>query len=201
MPSYSPVAAGAVVNTVQAVQTIAGVTSDSASFRTSFKAALQTLLPADSVVNITSVTVVTVRRNVLAIGVSVTYKVASTQPASALTSSLSTGTATLTANLQKTFPAASAMPPTVSVVTTTAPSSSPSNANSGSTIASNNTPLIAGVVGGVGGLLLVLLASYGVYVFHKKKAVLVQTHVSGDENVADSGNALGQAALPEQQNN
>ena len=183
------------------MQTIAGVTSDSISFRTSFKAALQTLLPADSVVNITSVTVVTVRRNVLAIGVSVTYQVASTQPASALTSSLSTGTATLTANLQKTFPAASAMPPTVTVVATTAPSPSPSNANSGSTTASNNTPLIAGVVGGVGGLLLVLLASYGVYVFHKKKAVLVQTHVSGDENVADSGNGLDQAALPEPRHN
>ena len=191
-PSYSPVTGGAVVNTVQVVQIVAGVISDSMSFRTSFTTAIQTLLSANSVntvVNITSVSVVNVRRHVLAIGVLVTYEVTSTQSACTLASSLTTGTATLTANLQQTFPTASAMPPTTPLPCISI----------GPTTTASNTPLIAGVVGSIGGLLLLLVSSYGVYLYRKKKVVLVQTHATGDEtvvpldNVVQPYNLLGQS--------
>ena len=52
-------------------------------------------------------------------------------------------------------------------------------------------PLIAGVVGGVGGLVLIMLACSGVYMYRKKNVVLVQTHVAGDETaVVASGNVV-----------
>ena len=157
-PTFSPVADSTPVNTVQVVQTITGVTSDSTDFRTSFLASLQSLLPTDSVVTITTVIVVNVRRRLQTAGVSVKYEVTTRQPVSTLISLLSTSSTALTTKLQKTFPAASISAPSVTVAASAAPSSSPinnanSNTNANASSASNgNTPVIAGVVGGVGGL-------------------------------------------------
>jgi hypothetical protein len=146
------------VQTVQATQTVAGVESDSADFRTSFTAALKSVLSADSVVTIVSVSVVDVRRTLLAKGVVVVYKVASTQPASALTQTLAAGVSQMTTELQKTFPAATVAAP--AVVALASPSAAPnaSNAAPSGTKGASNDGLIAGVTVGVGVPLLVAIA-------------------------------------------
>ena len=113
-PTFAPVAADAPAVTVQATHTVAGVTSDSAYFRTAFASAVKSLLPTGSTVAIVSVTVINVRRRqLLATAVSVVYTVQSTAPASTLTSSLSSGTAAMTAVLQQSYPATTVAAPTV----------------------------------------------------------------------------------------
>ena len=161
-PSFAPVAASAPVVAVQVVQTVAGVTSDSKGFRASFAAAVASLLPSGTNVTIISVVVVSVRqrRSLLASGVSVVYKVSSTQPMASLVTALSTNTAQLTASLQKTFPEAIVYVPTVntapSMAPTTGPLPPPASTDAGSSPSS--VPLIVGVVVGVGGTALILAA-------------------------------------------
>ena len=214
-PSFAPISANAPIATVQATQTVGGVTSDSADFRTAFASAVMSLLPTGSTVTIVSVTVVDVRhRQLLTKAVSVVYTVQSTAPASTLTSSLSTGTATMTAVLQQSYPAATVATPIVvsianpTTLPTTAPvppslpsggkpsaeassgsSSSPSisasNASSGGSLVS----IIAGAAGG-GGLLLLLGLGYLFYRRNvARQAKESQIHAAASPDTTGGGRA------------
>ena len=162
-PSFAPVAINAPIASVQVMQTVAGVTSDSPAFRATFAAAVASLLPSGSNVTIISVTYVSARqlRTLLSAGVSVVYKVSSTQPVASLTAALSTGSAKLTTALQQTYPAATVYVPTVYTAPSSAPTpeSPPLSAPAGTGASPSSTPLIAGVVGGVGGVALIAAVS------------------------------------------
>ena len=174
-PTFAPVSANAPVITVQATQTVAGVTSDSADFRTAFASAVTSLLPTGSTVTIVSVTVINVRRRqLLTIAVSVVYTVQSTAPASTLTSSLSSGTAAMTAVLQVSYPAASVAAPTVAIIAnpTAAPTTSSPIASSSSASSANIIP--GAVVGGVVGFVALLaLISFRNHQLQKKKTKIL----------------------------
>ena len=117
---FNATVANAPVVTVQATQIVVGVTSDSADFRTAFASAVMSLLPTGSTVTIVSVTLLTK-------AVSVVYTVHSTASASTLTTSLSTGTATMTAVLQQSYPAVTVVAPTLVITNpTAAPTGAPS---------------------------------------------------------------------------
>ena len=173
IPTFAPVSADAPVISVQVTQTVAGVTSDSSTFRTAFASAVTSLLPTGSTVTIVSVTVINVRRRqLLTTVVSVVYTVQSTAPASTLTASLSSGTAAMTAVLQVSYPTASvAVPRVVAIANPTAAPTialpfQPGGATSASAAsASLEGSLLAIVVGLASGGGLLLLAGLG-YLFH-----------------------------------
>ena len=172
-PTFAPVSANVPVVTVQATQTIAGVTSDSADFRTAFASAVMSLLPTGSTVTIVSVTIIDVRHRQLltATVVSVVYTVQSSAPASTLTSSLSSGTAAMTALLQQSYPAATVAAPTVVTIANptaapTAESVTSTNAVSSSGSSSANSWVSVGA--GIGGGILLLLFVAG-YLWHRKR--------------------------------
>ena len=174
-PTFAPVSANAPVVTVQATQTVAGVTSDSADFRTAFASAVMSLLPTGSSVTIDSVTVVDVRRRqLLTKAVSVVYTVQSTAPASALTSTLSSGTAAMTAVLQQSYPAAVVAVPTVVTIAnpTAAPTTTPPVTSSSTASSATIVPGI--VVGSVVGFIVFLaLILYRRHQLQKRKKILV----------------------------
>ena len=186
-PTFAPVSVNAPVVTVQATQTVAGVTSDSTDFRTAFASAVMSLLPTGSIVTITSVTIIDVRhRQLLMIAVSVVYTVQSTAPASTLASSLSTGTAAMTAVLQQSYPAATVASPTIvtianptaapttAVPTTAAPTTAaPTTATASSTNTissggSSNANSWVSVGAGIGGGVLLLLFVVG-FLWHRRR--------------------------------
>ena len=174
--------ANAPVVTVQATQTVAGVTSDSADFRTAFASAVMSLLPTGSSVTIVSVTVVDVRRRqLLTKAVSVVYTVQSTAPASALTSSLSSGTAAMTAVLQQSYPAAAVAPPTVVTIAnpTAVPTTSPPVASSSTT-----SSIVPGIVVGsvVGFIVLLSLISFRRHQLQKKMKNKILAEVMEQDN-------------------
>ena len=192
-PTFAPVSADAPVVTVQATQTVAGVTSDSADFRTAFASAVMLLLPAGSTVTIVSVTIVDVRhRQLLTAAVSVVYTVQSTAPAGTLTSSLSSGTAAMTTVLQQSYPAAAVAAPTVVIVAnpTAAPTTNPIS-SSGSSNASSWVATGAGIGGGV--LLLLFIA--GVLWHRRRLAKRNQTIAMQAPASADDEDALDVANL------
>ena len=167
-PSFAPVAANAPVVTVQATQTVAGVTSDSPDFRTAFASAVMSLLPTGSTVTIVSVTVINVRhRQLLTTEVSVVYTVQSTASASTLTTSLATGTAAMTTVLQQSYPAASVAAPTVVTIAnpTAAPTDSAASTSTGSNSSANSWVAVGAGIGG--GVLLLLLVT-GI-LWHRKR--------------------------------
>ena len=166
LATYAPSANS--LTTVQATQTVAGVTSDSASFRTAFAAAAASVLPTGSTVTIVSVTVVDVRhRQLLTAAVSVVYTVSSTAAANTLSSSLSSGTAAMSTALQTSYPTAVvATPVVITIVSPVAsPIASPVSAPSGPSL----VPIIAGAVGGGGGGLLLILGLG--YLFYRRNAL------------------------------
>ena len=194
-PSFAPVAANAPVVTVQATQTVAGVTSDSPDFRTAFESAVMSLLPTGSTVTIVSVTIIDVRhRQLLTKAVSVVYTVQTTAPASAITSSLSSGTTAMTAVLQQSYPAASVAAPTVIAVAN--PTAAPTT---GSPVTSNSnastTNIIPGAaVGSVLGFLAILaLISYRRHQLEKKKKQVAVDVVEQDN---EQGDGLDDAVDP-----
>ena len=189
-PSFAPVAIDAPVVTVQATQTVAGVTSDSADFRTAFASAVMSLLPTGSSVTIVSVTVINVRhRQLLTTAVSVVYTVQSTAPATTLTTLLASGTAAMTTVLQQSYPAASVAAPTIVTITnpTAAPTTVPAastNAASGSSSSSANSWVAVGA--GIGGGVLLLLVVAGI-VWHRKR-VAKKNQTIAIQSPADNGN-------------
>ena len=200
-PTFAPVSANAPVVTVQATQTVAGVTSDSADFRTAFASAVMSLLPTGSSVTIDSVTVVDVRRRqLLTKAVSVVYTVQSTAPASALTSSLSTGTAAMTAVLQQSYPAATVAAPTV--ITIANPTAAPTNTISSGGSSNANSWVSAGA--GIGGGIVLLLLVVG-FLWHRRRlakrnqTIAIQAPASApadDEDALDLAN-LRQTVKPQ----
>ena len=202
-PTFAPVSSDAPVVTVQATQTVAGVTSDSADFRTAFASAVMSLLPTGSTVTIISVTVVNVRRRQLltTAAVSVVYTVQSTAPVSTLTTSLSSGTAAMTTVLQQSYPAAKiAAPKVVTIANPTAAPTAESTtsinnvSSSGSSSASPWVSVGAGIGGGV--LLLLFVAGY---LWHRRRlakrnqTIAIQAPSSAPAD--DNGDALEVANL------
>ena len=164
-PTFAPVSADAPVVTVQATQTVAGVTSDSADFRTAFASAVMSLLPTGSTVTIVSVTIVDVRRRqLLTTAVTVVYTVQSSAPASTLASSLSSGTAAMTAVLQQSYPAATVAAPTV--ITIANPTAAPTNTISSGGSSNANSWVSAGA--GIGGGIVLLLLVVG-FLWHRRR--------------------------------
>ena len=200
-PTFAPVSADAPVVTVQATQTVAGVTEDSADFRTAFSSAVMSLLPTGSSVTIVSVTVVDVRhRQLLTTAVSVVYTVQSKAPASTLTSSLSTGTAAMTAVLQQSYPAATVAAPTV--ITIANPTAAPTNTISSGGSSNGNPWVAAGA--GIGGGILLLLFVVG-FLWHRRRlakrnqTIAIQAPASAsadDEDALDVAN-LRQTVKPQ----
>ena len=197
-PTFASVSADAPVVTVQATQTVAGVTSDSADFRTKFASAVMSLLPTGSTVTIVSVTIVDVRRRQLLItAVSVVYTVQSTAPASALTSSLSTGTAAMTAVLQQSYPAATVAAPTV--ITIANPTAAPTNTISSGGSSNGNPWVAAGA--GIGGGILLLLFVVG-FLWHRRRlakrnqTIAMQAPASADDEDALDVANLRQTVKP-----
>ena len=182
-PTFAPVSANAPVVSVQATQTVAGVTSDSADFRTAFASAVMSLLPTGSSVTIVSVTIIDVRRRqLLTIAASVVYTVQSTAPVSTLTSSLSSGTAAMTAVLQVSYPAASVAAPMVAIIAnpTAAPTTSPPIASSNTASSTNIIP--GAVVGGVVGFIVLLaLISFRNHQLQKKKTKILVNVMEEDK--------------------
>ena len=201
-PTFAPVSAIVPVVTVQATQSVAGVTSDSADFRTAFASAVTSLLPTGSTVTIVSVTVINVRRRqLLTTVVSVVYTVQSTAPASTLTASLSSGTAAMTAVLQQSYPAATVATPTVVTIAnpTAAPTAeSTTSTNTVSSSGSSNANSWISVGAGIGGGILLLLCVAG-YLWHRRRiakrnqTIAIQAPASPAS--ADDGNVLDVANL------
>ena len=201
-PTFAPVSAESPVVTVQATQTVAGVTSDSADFRTAFASAVMSLLPTGSTVTIVSVTVINVRRRqLLTIAVSVVYTVQSTAPASTLTSSLSSGTAAMTTVLQQSYPTATIAAPTVVTIanpTATPTAESVTSTNTVSSSGSSNANSWVAVGAGIGGGVLLLLFVAG-YLWHRRRlakrnqTIAIQAPASAPAD--DNGDALEVANL------
>ena len=196
-PTFAPVSAIVPVVTVQATQSVAGVTSDSADFRTAFASAVTSLLPTGSTVTIVSVTVINVRRRqLLTIAVSVVYTVQSTAPASTLTSSLSSGTAAMTAVLQVSYPAASVAAPTVAIIAN--PTAAPTAESVMNVVSSSNANSWVSVGAGIGGGVLLLLFVAG-FLWHRKrlakKSQTIAIQAPGSAPVDDDGDALEVANL------
>ena len=174
--------ANAPVVSVKATQTVAGVTKDSDEFRNAFASAVKSLLPTGSSVTIVSVTVVEVRRRqFLTTAVSVVYTVQSTAPASDLTSTLSSGTAAMTAVLQQSYPAAAVAPPTVVTIAnpTASPTTSPPVASS-----STASSIVPGIVVGsvVGFIVLLSLISFRRHQLQKKMKNKILAEVMEQDN-------------------
>ena len=201
-PTFAPVSAIVPVVTVQATQSVAGVTSDSADFRTAFASAVTSLLPTGSTVTIVSVTVINVRRRqLLTIAVSVVYTVQSTAPASTLTSSLSSGTAAMTTVLQQSYPTATIAAPTVVTIanpTATPTAESVTSTNTVSSSGSSNANSWVAVGAGIGGGVLLLLFVAG-YLWHRRRlakrnqTIAIQAPASAPAD--DNGDALEVANL------
>ena len=196
-PTFAPVSADAPVVTVQATQTVAGVTSDSADFRTAFASAVMSLLPTGSTVTIVSVTVVNVRhRQLLTTAVSVVYTVQSTASASTLSSSLSSGTAAMTTVLQQNYPAASVAAPTVAIIAN--PTAAPTAESVMNVVSSSNANSWVSVGAGIGGGVLLLLFVAG-FLWHRKrlakKSQTIAIQAPGSAPVDDDGDALEVANL------
>ena len=193
-PSFAPVAANAPVVTVQATQTVAGVTSDSTDFRTAFASAVASLLPTGSTVTIVSVTIIDVRhRQLLTKAVSVVYTVQSTASASTLTTSLASGTAAMTTVLQVSYPAATVAAPTVIAIAnpTAAPTTSSPVTSSSNASTSNIIP--GAVVGSVVGFVAIL----ALISFHKQRRDKMnkkKIHVDVLEHDKEHGSGLDVAA-------
>ena len=197
-PTFAPVSVDAPVVTLQATQTVAGVTSDSTDFRTAFASAVMSLLPTGSTVTIVSVTVINLRsRQLLTTAVSVVYTVQSTASVSTLTSSLASGTAAMTTVLQQNYPVASVASPTL--VTIANPTAAPTtglvaftNAVSGSSSSSSANSWVS-VGAGIGGGVLLLLLVTGI-LWHRKR-LAKKNRTIAIQSPADDEDALEVANL------
>ena len=200
-PTFAPVSADAPVVTVKATQTVAGVTSDSADFRTVFASAVMSLLPTGSTVTIVSVTVIDVRRRqLLTTAVTVVYTVQSTASASTLTSSLSSGIAAMTTVLQQSYPSATVAAPTIITIanpTATPTAESVTSTNTVSSSGSSNANPWVSVGAGIGGGVLLLLFIAGCLWHRRRLAKRNQTIAIQAPSSApsDDGDALEVANL------